>query len=136
MADPSREEEQVTLLGEEGLMAGGQALKLGYAQIDYKPSLRCFDFPLLSWNFQFATGNWYALSMLQISHPSQLKSFYKSSYKWTIISSFVSRLIVSKYERKSKYLLDRCYILQRLYCDADTGVYRSPLRQALESAGL
>ncbi|CAH2105228.1 unnamed protein product [Euphydryas editha] len=29
MADPSREEEQVTLLGEEGLMAGGQALKLG-----------------------------------------------------------------------------------------------------------
>ncbi|XP_028165478.1 V-type proton ATPase 116 kDa subunit a-like isoform X1 [Ostrinia furnacalis] len=31
MADPSREEEQVTLLGEEGLMAGGQALKLGYA---------------------------------------------------------------------------------------------------------
>ncbi|KAH9629849.1 hypothetical protein HF086_011499 [Spodoptera exigua] len=35
MADPSREEEQVTLLGEEGLMAGGQALKLGYAQIDF-----------------------------------------------------------------------------------------------------
>lgn len=30
MADPSREEEQVTLLGEEGLRAGGQALKLGY----------------------------------------------------------------------------------------------------------
>ncbi|XP_068631424.1 V-type proton ATPase 116 kDa subunit a 1-like isoform X2 [Battus philenor] len=30
MADPSREEEQVTLLGEEGLMAGGQALKLGF----------------------------------------------------------------------------------------------------------
>ncbi|KYQ47630.1 hypothetical protein ALC60_13386 [Trachymyrmex zeteki] len=29
MADPSREEEQVTLLGEEGLRAGGQALKLG-----------------------------------------------------------------------------------------------------------
>lgn len=29
MADPAREEEQVTLLGEEGLMAGGQALKLG-----------------------------------------------------------------------------------------------------------
>lgn len=30
MADPSREEEQVTLLGEEGLLAGGQALKLGF----------------------------------------------------------------------------------------------------------
>lgn len=30
MADPSREEEQVTLLGEEGLIAGGQALKLGF----------------------------------------------------------------------------------------------------------
>ncbi|XP_076652341.1 V-type ATPase subunit a family protein Vha100-1 isoform X3 [Halictus rubicundus] len=30
MADPSREEEQVTLLGEEGLRAGGQALKLGF----------------------------------------------------------------------------------------------------------
>lgn len=30
MADPSREEEQVTLLGEEGMRAGGQALKLGY----------------------------------------------------------------------------------------------------------
>ena len=29
MADPNREEEQVTLLGEEGLRAGGQALKLG-----------------------------------------------------------------------------------------------------------
>lgn len=29
MADPAREEEQVTLLGEEGLRAGGQALKLG-----------------------------------------------------------------------------------------------------------
>lgn len=29
MADPTREEEQVTLLGEEGLRAGGQALKLG-----------------------------------------------------------------------------------------------------------
>ena len=29
MADPSREEEQVTLLGEEGLRQGGQALKLG-----------------------------------------------------------------------------------------------------------
>lgn len=40
MADPSREEEQVTLLGEEGLMAGGQALKLGYA-----PRSR----PVLSW---------------------------------------------------------------------------------------
>lgn len=38
MADPSREEEQVTLLGEEGLMAGGQALKLGYAHIDYNGS--------------------------------------------------------------------------------------------------
>lgn len=48
MADPSREEEQVTLLGEEGLMAGGQALKLGYDQIDYRrPSMR-FDF-LLRW---------------------------------------------------------------------------------------
>ncbi|KAJ8667144.1 hypothetical protein QAD02_008806 [Eretmocerus hayati] len=30
MADPNREEEQVTLLGEEGLRAGGQALKLGF----------------------------------------------------------------------------------------------------------
>jgi hypothetical protein len=30
MADPNREDEQVTLLGEEGLRAGGQALKLGY----------------------------------------------------------------------------------------------------------
>lgn len=30
MADPSREEESVTLLGEEGLRAGGQALKLGF----------------------------------------------------------------------------------------------------------
>ncbi|XP_049821655.1 V-type proton ATPase 116 kDa subunit a 1 isoform X3 [Aethina tumida] len=30
MADPTREEEQVTLLGEEGLRAGGQALKLGF----------------------------------------------------------------------------------------------------------
>ena len=30
MADPNREEEQVTLLGEEGLRAGGQALKLGW----------------------------------------------------------------------------------------------------------
>ncbi|KAK9746563.1 V-type ATPase 116kDa subunit [Popillia japonica] len=30
MADPAREEEQVTLLGEEGLRAGGQALKLGF----------------------------------------------------------------------------------------------------------
>ncbi|GLG97673.1 V-type proton ATPase subunit a [Gryllus bimaculatus] len=29
MADPSREEEQVTLLGEEGLRAGGQPMKLG-----------------------------------------------------------------------------------------------------------
>lgn len=48
----------------------------------------------------------------------------------------LSRLIEPKYEGKSKHLLDRCYILQRLYCDADTGVYRSPLRQALESAGL
>lgn len=46
MADPSREEEQVTLLGEEGLMAGGQALKLGYApiQIHYKRPLMRFDF--------------------------------------------------------------------------------------------
>ncbi|XP_025422505.1 V-type proton ATPase 116 kDa subunit a isoform X1 [Sipha flava] len=31
MADPNREDEQVTLLGEEGLRAGGQALKLGYS---------------------------------------------------------------------------------------------------------
>lgn len=31
MADP-REEESVTLLGEEGLRAGGQALKLGFVQ--------------------------------------------------------------------------------------------------------
>lgn len=46
MADPSREEEQVTLLGEEGLMAGGQALKLGYAQIKFKRSKRRFDFTL------------------------------------------------------------------------------------------
>lgn len=31
MTDPSREEEHVTLLGEEGLRAGGQqSLKLGY----------------------------------------------------------------------------------------------------------
>ncbi|XP_026679578.1 V-type proton ATPase 116 kDa subunit a-like [Diaphorina citri] len=30
MADPSREDEQVTLLGEEGLRAGGQTLKLGF----------------------------------------------------------------------------------------------------------
>ncbi|KAF2884736.1 hypothetical protein ILUMI_21462 [Ignelater luminosus] len=30
MADSAREEEQVTLLGEEGLRAGGQALKLGF----------------------------------------------------------------------------------------------------------
>ncbi|XP_026468018.1 V-type proton ATPase 116 kDa subunit a isoform X3 [Ctenocephalides felis] len=30
MADPSREEEQVNLLGEEGLRTGGQALKLGF----------------------------------------------------------------------------------------------------------
>ncbi|XP_025422507.1 V-type proton ATPase 116 kDa subunit a isoform X3 [Sipha flava] len=30
MADPNREDEQVTLLGEEGLRAGGQALKLGF----------------------------------------------------------------------------------------------------------
>jgi len=30
MADPSREEESVTLLGEDGLRAGGQALKLGF----------------------------------------------------------------------------------------------------------
>lgn len=29
MSDPSRDEEQVTLLGDEGLRAGGQALKLG-----------------------------------------------------------------------------------------------------------
>lgn len=29
MVDPAREEEQVILLGEEGLWAGGQALKLG-----------------------------------------------------------------------------------------------------------
>jgi hypothetical protein len=43
MADPSREEEQVTLLGEEGLMAGGQALKLGYAQLVYVGS-DYFDF--------------------------------------------------------------------------------------------
>lgn len=33
MADPNREDEQVTLLGEEGLRAGGQALKLGYSYI-------------------------------------------------------------------------------------------------------
>jgi len=33
MADPNREDEQVTLLGEEGLRAGGQALKLGYGFI-------------------------------------------------------------------------------------------------------
>lgn len=45
MADPSREEEQVTLLGEEGLMAGGQALKLGYAQIDYEALVKPFSFP-------------------------------------------------------------------------------------------
>ncbi|KAK7583962.1 hypothetical protein V9T40_004925 [Parthenolecanium corni] len=30
MTDPSREEEHVTLLGEEGLRAGGQSLKLGF----------------------------------------------------------------------------------------------------------
>ncbi|CAG7831417.1 unnamed protein product [Allacma fusca] len=30
MADPSREDEQVNLLGEEGLRAGGQSLKLGF----------------------------------------------------------------------------------------------------------
>lgn len=29
MADPSAQDEQVTLLGEEGLRAGGQTLKLG-----------------------------------------------------------------------------------------------------------
>jgi len=29
MADPSREDEQQQLLGEEGLRAGGQSLKLG-----------------------------------------------------------------------------------------------------------
>jgi V-type H+-transporting ATPase subunit a len=29
MADPSTQDENVTLLGEEGLRAGGQALKLG-----------------------------------------------------------------------------------------------------------
>lgn len=29
MADPNREDEQVNLLGEEGLRAGGQSLKLG-----------------------------------------------------------------------------------------------------------
>lgn len=30
MHDPSMQEESVTLLGEEGLRSGGQALKLGY----------------------------------------------------------------------------------------------------------
>ena len=35
MADPSREEEQVTLLGEEGLRAGGQALKLGLVFVKF-----------------------------------------------------------------------------------------------------
>ncbi|XP_026745075.1 V-type proton ATPase 116 kDa subunit a-like isoform X3 [Trichoplusia ni] len=33
--------------------------------------------------------------------------------------------------RKTQVFFD-----ERLYCDADSGVYRSPLRQALESAGL
>lgn len=47
MADPSREEEQVTLLGEEGLMAGGQALKLGYGQIVYDRSVTLFDFHVI-----------------------------------------------------------------------------------------
>lgn len=36
MADPSREEESVTLLGEEGLRAGGQALKLGFVTSIFK----------------------------------------------------------------------------------------------------
>ncbi|KOB71505.1 V-type proton ATPase subunit a [Operophtera brumata] len=45
MADPSREEEQVTLLGEEGLMAGGQALKLGYALL-YTTAPDAFRLPL------------------------------------------------------------------------------------------
>ena len=86
MADPSREEEQVTLLGEEGLMAGGQALKLGYAQIDYDALVGPFWFPFLSMEIK--------------------------AHTWALL------------------------FLQRLYCDADSGVYRSPLRQALESAGL
>lgn len=36
----------------------------------------------------------------------------------------------------SKHILEPYYIFQRLYCDADTGDQQSPLRQALESAGL
>ncbi|KAF4527178.1 hypothetical protein B566_EDAN006104 [Ephemera danica] len=34
MADPSTQDEQVTLLGEEGLRAGGQALKLGFIVLE------------------------------------------------------------------------------------------------------
>lgn len=43
MADPNREDEQVTLLGEEGLRAGGQALKLGY---DYTIYIYIFVFQM------------------------------------------------------------------------------------------
>lgn len=82
MADPSREEEQVTLLGEEGLMAGGQALKLGYAGLHHR-------------------------SRRVSTSPPEVEACHRA-----------------------------LLFLQCLYWDADSGVYRSPLRQALESAGL
>lgn len=49
MAGPSREDEQVTLLGEEGLRAGGQALKLGYGIYIFQHSVcSCYSnhFPM------------------------------------------------------------------------------------------
>lgn len=123
MADPSREEEQVTLLGEEGLMAGGQALKLGYATLTLT-ALLC---ALTSLSRECSTYLQYLPFLFEVSRFSFLQSANLTiMIKVSLCGGDVE---VKAYQRAILFL-------QRLYCDADTGVYRSPLRQADSNAGL
>ncbi|XP_013187385.1 V-type proton ATPase 116 kDa subunit a 1 isoform X2 [Amyelois transitella] len=80
MADPSREEEQVTLLGEEGLMAGGQALKLGFvAGVILRERIPAFERML----WRACRGNVFLRQAeidMPLEDPSSSDNVYKSVF--------------------------------------------------------
>ncbi|XP_013138912.1 PREDICTED: V-type proton ATPase 116 kDa subunit a isoform 1 isoform X3 [Papilio polytes] len=84
MADPSREEEQVTLLGEEGLMAGGQALKLGFvAGVILRERIPAFERML----WRACRGNVF-LRQAEIDSPLEDPSSSDQVYKSVFIIFF------------------------------------------------
>ncbi|KAK0090199.1 hypothetical protein PV325_002269 [Microctonus aethiopoides] len=84
MADPSREEEQVTLLGEEGLRAGGQALKLGFvAGVILRERIPAFERML----WRACRGNVF-LRQAEIESPLEDPSTSDQVYKSVFIIFF------------------------------------------------